>query len=104
MRYRGQTPNNHCDGESTARPNFIHHPAGQQQPDRVSQLKTKNDRGVNPFVLPLEFLDQGRLEKADELTVDVIDGGGEKEKSADDPAVITDATRLAGLVRCHRTT
>ena len=60
-----------------------------EQADRIGELKGEDDVGVvdlGPAELPL----QRRLEDADDLPVDVVDGRGEEQQPADDPAEAAD--------------
>jgi hypothetical protein len=72
---------------------FFHWSGTEFASDPLRELKTEDDRRVDAFVLPAEFRHQGRLENADDLPIDVIDGRGEEEQGADDPALIADFGR-----------
>ena len=91
----GHAPDDDRDGEAAPRAELVHHPAGQQQPDRVGELEGEDDGGVDALVLPAELLHEGRLQDADDLAVDVVDGGGEEQQRADHPAVVAGAAVTA---------
>lgn len=89
--YRGKAPQN--DGEREADPcaDFVHHPAREEQADGVGELETENNSRVNALVLPLKLFHECRLQNADDLAVDVIDGGGKEQQRANDPAKVAGA-------------
>ena len=73
--------------EARLRAEPIHHPAGEQEPDRVGELEREDDVGVVDLA-PAELLLQRRLQDADDLPVDVVDRRRKEQQRADDPAVV----------------
>ena len=92
---RGKTPKHHRQRKSQAHSEFVHDSSCQQQADGIGKLKTEHG-GVDPFVLPVKLLHERRLQDADHLPVDVIDGRREKEQGADDPSEVTGSLRPDG--------
>src|SRR5436189_6177022 len=88
MRDGGQTPQHDGQGETSAHPEPVHHPSGENKSKRVSELKAEDDRGINALIRPAELLNERRFENPDDLSVDVIDGCGEEEERTNDPSVI----------------
>ena len=101
MRHRRQAPDDDRDGEPEPRAEPIHHPAGDQEPDRVGELEREDDVGVVDLA-PAELRLQRRLEDADDLPVDVVDRRGKEQQRADDPAVASDRGRDARVAATAR--
>ncbi len=92
VRHRGKAPDDDGDRESLARTKSVDDPAGDEQADAVGELKREHDVAVVDL-RPAELTLQRRLQDADHLAIDVVDGGGEEEKRADDPAEPADTRR-----------
>ncbi len=104
VRHRGQAPYDQGDGIALFRPQPVDHPAGEQKSDRVGELEREDDIGVVDLA-PAELLLECRLQDADDLAIDVVDGRREEEQGADDPAVASNAPgdrRLSGGRRTVR--
>ena len=74
------------DRETDPRAHAIDEPAREQQPDRIGELEAEDDVGVVDLA-PAVLLLQRRLEDADHLAIDVVDGRGQEQQAADHPAV-----------------
>jgi hypothetical protein len=94
-RHGGKGPDGQRQGVAFLRAEDVHDPAGKEEADRIRELKRKHQIAVIDFA-PAELPLQQRLENADHLAVDVIDGGGEEEQAADDPAEISTRWRGGG--------
>src|SRR5207245_6028024 len=75
----------------------------ENQADRVSELKRKDDVAVVDLVPP-ELPLQRRLENADHLAIDVVDRRGEEQQAADGPAEVAHPSRRCDgrALRGHR--
>ena len=62
------------------------------KPMRVGELEREHDVAVVDL-RPAELRLQRRLQDADDLAIDVVDGRGEEQQRADDPAEPADARR-----------
>src|SRR5579862_3745486 len=85
MPHGRQAPGGHRDGIAKARPGPIDQAARGRHSYCIGQLKRKDDPAVIGFA-PAEFFFERGFEKPQDLAVDVIDGGGEKQETADVPA------------------
>src|SRR5438876_13450 len=74
-------------GMGFGRPQPVHNPAGEDQAHSVGKLKGKNYVAVINLV-PSDIVVKSLLEQSDDLTVNVVDGGGKKQQGADDPTVV----------------
>jgi len=85
VRHGGGAPqrDGHRIAQARARP--IDQAAGEGHGQRIGQLERENDPAVVP-VAPAEFYFERRLEQREHLAIHVVDGGGEKQQSADVPA------------------
>ena len=87
VRHRGEAPDDDHEREPEAGAEPIHHPAGDEQADRIGELEGKDDVGVVDLG-PAELTLQRRLEDADDLPVDVVDGRRGEQQTADIPAPV----------------
>nr|GEU28092.1 hypothetical protein [Tanacetum cinerariifolium] len=67
----------------------VHHAAGKQHRDRIHELESGGDVGVIG-IGPAELPGQIGGQQAEDLAVQVVDGGGKKQQGTDGPAVFTD--------------
>ncbi len=98
MSHRRHAPQHNHDREAGAGAEPVHQPAGDQQADGIGELKGKDDVRVVDLG-PAELGLEGRLEDADHLAVDVVDGRGEEQQPADVPAVASDRRDRRGRGR-----
>src|SRR5207237_857337 len=68
--------------------------AEQQQPDRVGTLKGGVDASV-VGVAPPQLVVEDRLQQRQDLTVDVVDRGRQKQQQTDQPAIATHRARCS---------
>src|SRR6266699_2411325 len=64
----------------------IHDAAHNKRSSRICHLEGSHDVAIVNLV-PTEFGLEGGLQQADDLPVDVVDGGSDKQKAADDPTI-----------------
>src|SRR5262249_15910646 len=97
---RGHAPDHDREREAAPGPQLVHDPPREEEADRVGQLEGEDDGRLDALVGPAELLDEGRLQDADDLAVDVVDRGREEEQRADHPAAEADARprRLPAIV------
>jgi len=89
MAHRGKTPQTDEDDEAFLDADAVDDPTREHHPDGVGELEAEDDTGVGAFI-PSELLLERALEQADDLPVDVVDGRGEEEECADNPALVAD--------------
>jgi hypothetical protein len=87
--HRRQTPEADEDHEALLDADAVDDATREHHADGVGELEAEDDGRVGPLI-PAEFLFQSRLKQADDLTVDVIDRGGEEQQRTDNPALVTD--------------
>ena len=85
MRHGGQTPKRDGNRVAAAGAETVDEPSGGHVGEGVGALEGKDDVGVGGLA-PMEVASQEWLEDADDLAVDVVDGGGEKRSPQIDPA------------------
>src|SRR5262249_61704326 len=85
VRHGGEAPQRDGDRIADLRAVAIDEPAEEKQSDRVRPLERRVDQ-AELFVRPAQFTIEKLLDQGQDLAVDVINGCGEEEKGADDPA------------------
>ena len=89
MAHRRQTPEADEDHEALLDADAVDDTTREHHADGVGELEAEDDGRVGPLI-PAKFLFQGWLEQANDLTIDVIDRGGEEQQRADNPALVAD--------------
>src|SRR5678816_2355013 len=84
---RCKTPHHNRDGVSQTRADSVDDAARNGHDQRIGELKPEHDPAVIGLI-PAKLGLQRWLENAEDLAIDVIDGGCEKQKTADQPADI----------------
>ena len=92
MEDRADAPQDDGEDEAEAGAQLVHHPAGDQQTNRVGELEGEDDGRVIALA-PRKQLLQIRLQDRDDLPVDVVDRRRREEQGADDPAIPPDGRR-----------
>ena len=77
MAHGGQTPDGDEDDEALLDADAVDDATREHHADGVGELEAEDDGGVGPLI-PAKLLLQGRLQQANDLTVDIVDCGGEE--------------------------
>ena len=88
--HAGERPPRHRDRQTQLGADAIEDAAPDQHHHRVRDLERDDDAAVIELG-PADLLLQVRREDAEHLAVDVVDGRGEEQQRADDPAPSADA-------------
>ena len=86
----GQAPEENDQGVTEAHAYAVDDAADAYRAQGIGDLEPEDDVAV-VVIGPFKMVHEGRLEDADDLAIDVVDGGGEEEQAADDPADFADA-------------
>ena len=89
----GQAPEKCCQEVSHLCTHLVDDTAGEHHPQRIGYLKCNFDVGIVP-VIPIELTRQIRFQQADDLAIDVIYGGSEKNERANCPSVFSNRPGL----------
>jgi hypothetical protein len=81
-----QAPERDGEGEAEFRAEPVDQRTDREQADRVGEREIEDDVAVVE-IAPAELRAQRRPEQRDDLSVDVVDGGGEEEQRADDGGI-----------------
>src|SRR5262249_10562183 len=87
--HSSETPDNYCQGVTYFCSEPVYQPARNQQAQSVRGIKSGDDVAVVDR-RPSDYSPQVFLENADDLSIDVVDGGREKQQRADQPTVMAD--------------
>ena len=101
MRHCCGAPDDDCQSVAKACAQTVDDAAGDRHHHRVCELKCGDDPAVVRFG-PVEVFRENGFEDAENLTIDVIDGGGEEQKTTDDPADVTGFLQSASPVHCWK--
>ena len=94
----GEAPEGQRGGVAQPRPDAINQAARRHQADGVGRLEGHDDVAVVHFAPP-QPLRQLRLQDADDLPVQIVDGRGEEEQRADPPPVAAEGVGRGGSGR-----
>jgi hypothetical protein len=100
MEHRGHAPHGDRHRHAPARPEPVEQTPDEQQADAVAELEGGNDVAVVDLAPAEVFLDD-RLEHAEHLAIDVVDGDDEEQQRADRPAVASDPRTFVSCRRRH---
>src|SRR4051812_19628404 len=79
------TPGRNRDGITELGAEPVHKPAESEQTNSICELESRVDP-AKLFVCPTDLLIQSLFQERKDLPVNVIDGSGEKQQSADHPS------------------
>ena len=87
MPHGSQAPEADKDNEALLDANAIDNATREQHADGVGKLEAEDDGRIGPLI-PAEFLFQSWLKQANDLTVNIVDRGGEEQQRANNPALV----------------
>src|SRR5690606_27695094 len=86
VQHGGDAPDAERDGHAEPRAHPVEQAAYHEQAHRIAGLERGDDIAVVDLA-PTQILLDERLEHANDLTVDIVDGDDEEEQGADGPAI-----------------